>query len=61
MTRYIDAMTGEDEGFDVAQVCPNGHVTNSSFHNEPQFNVDYCTKCGEKTIVSGQLEFSPAP
>jgi hypothetical protein len=28
------------EGYDVAQVCQNGHVTNSTFEDHPQFNQD---------------------
>ncbi len=36
--------------YDVAQVCPNGHVSNSLFIDFPEFNKDFCDKCGEKTI-----------
>lgn len=39
------------EGYDVAQVCHNGHVANSSTISSPQFNQDFCDKCGEKTIT----------
>jgi len=37
-------------GHDVAQICPNGHVANDSSLRYPQFNQEYCSKCGEKTI-----------
>ncbi|MBK7867373.1 MAG: DUF2321 domain-containing protein [Ignavibacteriales bacterium] len=39
------------EGYDVAQICLNGHCTNSSFKSFPEFNQDYCDKCGEQTIT----------
>lgn len=39
------------EGYDIAQVCLNGHPANSSFKDLPQFNQDYCEKCGERTIT----------
>lgn len=37
---------------DIAQVCPNGHVTNDSTQRYPQHNKDYCDRCGEKTITA---------
>jgi hypothetical protein len=37
------------EGYDIAQICPNGHVANSSVRLFPQFNQSHCDKCGEKT------------
>jgi hypothetical protein len=40
------------EGYDVAQVCPNGHVANSSTRNAPEDNKDHCEHCGEKTITA---------
>lgn len=40
------------EGYDVAQVCPNGHVANSSIVNCPEFNQDFCAECGEKTVTT---------
>ena len=41
----------EPEGYDVAQVCPNGHPANGSTKNMPQFSKDHCEKCGERTIT----------
>jgi hypothetical protein len=38
--------------YDVAQVCPNGHVANSSHGRFPEFDNDYCETCGEKTITA---------
>lgn len=37
--------------YDVAQVCYNGHVTNSKTHRNPQDNKNFCDECGEKTIT----------
>lgn len=37
-------------GYDIAQVCMNGHVTNSSFITYPEDNRAHCPKCGEKTL-----------
>jgi hypothetical protein len=36
--------------YDTAQVCLNGHRITGSYHSGPQFRMDYCTKCGAKTI-----------
>ena len=44
-------MPGE-ELHDVAQICLNGHVVNASSKRFPQFNQDFCSDCGKKTITS---------
>ncbi|KYP79598.1 DUF2321 domain-containing protein [Ferroacidibacillus organovorans] len=36
--------------FDVAQVCLNGHPTNSTMIESPEFNKSFCPVCGAKTI-----------
>jgi len=36
--------------YDIQQVCLNGHQINSSYKRYPEYNKDYCDKCGEKTI-----------
>ena len=36
--------------FDVAQICLKGHVINERYLSEPQYNQDFCAKCGKKTI-----------
>jgi hypothetical protein len=41
-----------EHGYDVAQVCLEGHMVNSSVQNYPQHNRDHCPQCGEKTITS---------
>jgi hypothetical protein len=40
-----------DEGYDIAQICLNGHLINSSSSDYPQFNKKYCNKCGLATIT----------
>jgi hypothetical protein len=42
------------EGYDVAQICPNGHVANSYAHSMPQFNERFCEKCGAETVTTCQ-------
>lgn len=42
-------------GYDTAQVCPNGHMANSSFIDLPEFNKDYCDRCGEKTFTTCRI------
>ena len=39
-------------GYDVAQVCPNGHVSNPSTKNCPQHSRNFCEECGEQTVTS---------
>jgi len=38
--------------YDVAQVCMNGHVVNDTAQRNPEFNKQYCDRCGEKTITA---------
>lgn len=38
--------------FDVAQICLNGHVANSTTQRFPQHNKDFCGKCGQPTITA---------
>lgn len=40
------------EGYDVAQICLNGHLVNKSARSYPQFSKDFCEKCGAKTIMN---------
>ena len=42
------------EGYDVAQICLNGHVINSTTQNFPQFNKKFCDRCGQATITQCQ-------
>lgn len=38
-------------GYDVAQICQNGHVINGLSTTEPGNNQQYCDKCGAATIT----------
>ena len=40
------------EGYDVAQICINGHVINSSSTGLPQYNKKFCDHCGAETITN---------
>src|SRR4051812_37161199 len=39
------------EGYDTAQVCPNGHVATSMAASYAEHRQPYCEKCGEATIM----------
>lgn len=36
---------------DTMQVCLNGHVINDGVKKHPEYNKDFCNKCGAKTIT----------
>jgi len=38
--------------YDIAQICLNGHIVNSSLQRFPESNRAFCPKCGEKTITN---------
>jgi hypothetical protein len=38
--------------YDIAQVCLNGHIINSSAKRELIHNKDFCQKCGSQTITN---------
>jgi len=38
--------------YDVAQICLNGHVINSSTRDFPEDNKKFCDKCGASTITN---------
>lgn len=40
------------DGYDVAQICENGHHTNWQTQDEPLKNMDHCPRCGAATIMS---------
>lgn len=40
-----------DSYYDVAQVCPNGHVATDMAHCYPQHRRPHCEECGEATII----------
>ena len=42
----------DDSHYDLAQICENGHVANSSARDYPISNQDHCDKCGSRTITA---------
>jgi hypothetical protein len=42
----------QDDWYDVAQICLNGHITNSSTKLRPQHNKKFCDSCGASTIMN---------
>jgi predicted RNA-binding Zn-ribbon protein involved in translation (DUF1610 family) len=46
---------------DTMQVCVNGHVINAGSQKYPEYNKDFCTQCGAKTITQCQKCSSPIP
>lgn len=38
--------------YDVAQICLNGHVVNSSTKAYPEHSTNFCSKCGKATITA---------
>jgi len=43
---------GQMSGYDVAQVCLNGHAVNARSTVYPESNQDFCSRCGKETITS---------
>ena len=41
-------------GYDVAQICLNGHVINKYARTMPEFNKKFCDTCGARTIIACQ-------
>jgi hypothetical protein len=40
--------------YDTAQICINGHIVNWMSKDKPEYNKNYCEKCGVSTITSCQ-------
>lgn len=40
-----------NEGYDIAQICLNGHVINSLAQSAPNHNKNFCDDCGAETIT----------
>lgn len=40
-----------EEGYDIAQICLNGHLITKTAKTNPQFMENFCSICGEKTIT----------
>ena len=41
----------DDGDYDVAEVCPNGHVSTGAADRYPQFREKFCSQCGELTTT----------
>lgn len=37
--------------YDVAEICLNGHVTNTNYSNYPKYNKKFCPLCASPTIT----------
>lgn len=37
---------------DTMQVCLNGHVINDRFFNSPEYNKEFCNRCGKQTVTN---------
>jgi hypothetical protein len=42
---------GTIDSYDTAQICMNGHVITRAFHDMPEFNKNFCDRCGQPTIT----------
>jgi hypothetical protein len=41
-----------NQGYDVAQICQNGHVISGYSRSYPQHSEKFCQKCGAPTITN---------
>jgi len=48
-------------GFDVAQVCENGHVITTIIRSSPQVGRQFCTACGAPTLQACRQCGEPIP
>jgi hypothetical protein len=51
-TREPSPYGDREEGYDVAQICLNGHEVNAASRKMPQHSKAYCDDCGAKTIAA---------
>jgi hypothetical protein len=47
------------DGYDIAQVCKNGHVISSTAGSNPEFRKNFCNKCGERTMMQCESCLKP--
>jgi hypothetical protein len=50
MSRF--GTSGELHGYDVGQVCLNGHVITQFGGTRPEYLKKFCDKCGEPTLIA---------
>jgi len=48
---WLNRGSRESSWYDVAQICPNGRVINSAAKSRPEYNAQFCSRCGEKTTA----------
>jgi hypothetical protein len=46
-----DSFKEQFDGYDLAQVCLNGHTVNEFARSSPEHNQKFCGKCGAETIT----------
>lgn len=52
LRREFQEQQWEREGqYDIAQICPNGHVINAQSRVRPEMNKQFCDRCGEQTLT----------
>ena len=51
-TQSWDGQDEEDGGYNVMQVCLNGHQITAHAASMPQLLKDFCSDCGAKTITA---------
>lgn len=52
MVKMVRESDFPPDGFDHAQICPEGHVVTSSFYTSPEFGEEYCSTCGKQTLTA---------
>ena len=40
------------DGWDHAQICPDGHVITADFYTSPEFGAEFCAACGKATLIA---------
>ena len=56
---WLRGMDVTSSGYDVRQVCRNGHQVTDAAISEPEHRQDYCSKCGAATIMECEKCKSP--
>lgn len=49
--RYVDPRRNKPTGYDVAEVCLNGHDITASAGQFPEHREKHCSQCGAATIT----------
>ncbi|MCK4321642.1 DUF2321 domain-containing protein, partial [candidate division WOR-3 bacterium] len=46
--KFFESLISQE--VEISQICLNGHIINNFALTQPQYNKNFCTKCGEKVI-----------